>query len=60
MFFLKQLTALLRKNFLIKKRNWKVTIWEFLLPLLLGLLAGAFTVDLAEVSPDTDPIQLFG
>ena len=51
--------ALIRKNFLIKKRNWKNTIWEFLLPLFCGLLAGAYSVDLAETSKDEDPVQLF-
>ena len=53
------MTALIRKNFLIKKRNWKNTIWEVLLPLFCGLLAGAYTVDTAESSKTDDPIQLF-
>jgi len=52
--------ALFRKNYLIKRRNWKTTIWEFLLPLLCGLLAGAYSIDLAETDPTKiEPAQLF-
>ena len=38
--FCRQLSALLSKNFTLKKRLWKQTIGELLLPLLCGLLAG--------------------
>jgi len=57
--FLRQMGALIRKNYLIKRRNWKSTIWEFLLPCFCGLLAGAYSVDLAETSPTKDPVDLF-
>lgn len=44
MSFARQLKVLIRKNFILKKRLWKQTIWEFIIPLLFGyiisLLAG--------------------
>jgi|LauGreDrversion4_2_1035121.scaffolds.fasta_scaffold874507_1 hypothetical protein len=43
---------MVRKNFIVKKRNWKSTLWELILPLILGLLAGAYTADLTNPNPN--------
>ena len=58
--FCRQLKALLIKNFLIKRRNLKKTIWEFILPLLCGLLAGAYQVDVTSIDKSVSPVEMFG
>jgi hypothetical protein len=41
MLFFRQLIALLRKNLILKKRNfWRQTLWEFLSPLVFGAMLG--------------------
>lgn len=55
--FCRQLKALVSKNFTIKKRLWKSTLWELILPLLCGVVAGVLAADPYETS--TDPIQQF-
>jgi hypothetical protein len=49
--FCRQLSALVSKNFTLKKRLWKQTIWELLLPLLCGLLAGWISVTPSDTNP---------
>lgn len=56
--FCRQLEALLRKNFTIKTRLWKQTVWELILPLLCGIIAGVLAADPYATSK-TDPIQQF-
>jgi hypothetical protein len=34
----RQLKALVRKNYIIKKRLWKQTIWEFIIPIFFSVL----------------------
>ncbi len=50
--FCRQLGALVSKNFTIKKRLWKSTLLELILPLLCGLVAGVLAADPYETSPD--------
>jgi 4-hydroxybenzoate polyprenyltransferase len=38
MAFSRQLSALLHKNFIIKKRLWKQTIWEFIIPVFFSYI----------------------
>lgn len=50
--------ALFTKTYTIKKRLWRQTIWELIIPLVCGLIAGAFTLNLEKdpkvpVTPDT-------
>ena len=40
MAFSRQLRALIKKNFILKKRLWKDTLWEFLFPILICFLMG--------------------
>lgn len=53
--FCRQTKALVSKNFTIKKRLWKSTVWELILPLICGIVAGVLAADPYETS--TDPIQ---
>ena len=38
--FCRQLLALMTKNFILKKRLWKQTIWELIVPLICGIFGG--------------------
>jgi hypothetical protein len=38
--FFRQLLALMTKNFILKKRLWKQTIWELIVPLICGIFGG--------------------
>ena len=38
--FCRQLLALMTKNFVLKKRLWKQTIWELIVPLICGIFGG--------------------
>lgn len=40
MSFGRQLKVLVRKNFIIKKRLWKQTIWDFIVPMLFSYIIG--------------------
>ena len=42
MSFGRQLRALITKNFIIKKRLWKQTIWEFIIPLAYCFILSVF------------------
>lgn len=55
--FFRQLKALISKNFIIKKRLWKSTLWELILPLICGLVAGVLAADPYETSQD--PLEQF-
>ncbi len=38
---IRQFKAMMKKNFIVKKRLfWKQTLWEFILPLLFGICMG--------------------
>ena len=43
MSFGRQLRALITKNFIIKKRLWKQTIWEFIIPLAYCFILSLFS-----------------
>ena len=55
--FFRQLKALVNKNLTMKKRLWTSTLWELILPLLCGLVAGVLAADPYQTSPN--PVQQF-
>ena len=53
--FCRQVGALLTKNFILKRRLWKQTIFEILMPLLCGLIAGF----ISYTPTTTNPVEYF-
>jgi hypothetical protein len=58
MSFGRQLRALVRKNFILKKRLWKQTIWEFLIPILFGLLI-SIAIDNSQGGAGGDILKVY-
>lgn len=53
--FFRQLVALVRRNFLLKRRKWKQTLFEFLVPVYFAAILAAVKLG---VNPDKKPAIL--
>ena len=56
--FCRQLSALISKILTVKKRLWKQTIWEIIVPAICGLLAGYISYT-PKVDTHTNPLDYF-